>query len=119
MEISNFRNEALKVAHQYNQWLVENGRGDTYSTFCDEFGYQHERRRQVYSAVVALRSFATRESLAGSGETLESSVRPLMAWLSRNHHPHMRVIVDATSAEMLEGVESYNTDDFIGDKSNG
>jgi hypothetical protein len=30
----------IRTAHKYALWLEENGAGDTYSTFCDEFGYE-------------------------------------------------------------------------------
>ena len=30
----------IRTAHGYAVWLEENGAGDTYSTFCDEFGYE-------------------------------------------------------------------------------
>ena len=43
----------------------------------------------------------------------EESARPLMRWLSKNCHPHMRVIVDSAQAEMLEGYVNFITDDYI------
>lgn len=33
------RLEILRVALDYERWLQENGAGSTYSTFCDDFGY--------------------------------------------------------------------------------
>lgn len=30
----------IRTAHGYAIWLENNGAGDTYSTFCDEFGYE-------------------------------------------------------------------------------
>lgn len=30
----------LTVALNFATWMVENGAGPTYSTFCDDFGYQ-------------------------------------------------------------------------------
>lgn len=30
----------LVLATRYLQWLSDNGMGDTYSTFCDDFGYE-------------------------------------------------------------------------------
>lgn len=30
----------LRLATSYLQWLSENGMGDTYTTFCDDFGYE-------------------------------------------------------------------------------
>jgi len=47
----------MGVAARYQQWLIENGAGSTYSTFCDDFGYQgqpNEDRPRLYDAVMAL-----------------------------------------------------------------
>lgn len=41
------------------------------------------------------------------------AARPLMEYLSKNHHPHTKVIVDSGHAEVVEGIETYNTNDFI------
>lgn len=30
----------LMTAYHYNKWLLDNGAGSTYSTFCDDFKYQ-------------------------------------------------------------------------------
>lgn len=32
----------LRVAYEYEQWLKENGRDTSFSTFVDEFGFQNE-----------------------------------------------------------------------------
>jgi hypothetical protein len=32
--------------------------------------------------------------------------RPLIKYLAENHHPHIKVIVHSTGAEMLEGVKT-------------
>ena len=39
MNIVALRQEILKVALAYCVWLDENRAGSTYSTFCEEFGY--------------------------------------------------------------------------------
>jgi len=57
-----FRDEVLKVAYKYNNWLKKNGRESTYSTFCDEFGYDHPDRPKIYAAVQAVRRLALSES---------------------------------------------------------
>lgn len=36
-------------------------------------------------------------------ESFENASRPLIKWLSENAHPHMKVIVTSTRAELLEG----------------
>ena len=37
----------------------------------------------------------------------EEAARPLMSWLSKNCHPHMKVIVNYSRAEMLEGYMNF------------
>ena len=37
-------------------------------------------------------------------EEFEMASRPLMLWLSKNCHPHIKVIVDSTYIELLEGI---------------
>lgn len=50
--------EILRVAHEFNVWLVENGAGATFSTFCDDYGYQGENRSEVYTFAVNARTAA-------------------------------------------------------------
>lgn len=47
--------------------------------------------------------------------TFEEAVKPLMKYLSENHHPHTVVIVDVNSAEIFEGVKVFNSDEFVKD----
>jgi hypothetical protein len=42
-----------------------------------------------------------------------NACKPLMKYLSENHHPHMRVIIDCHTAEMLEAVKYFESDEFI------
>jgi hypothetical protein len=47
----------LTVAFQYALWMHESGIGDTYSTFCDDFGHQSqegEDRPALYAKVQAV-----------------------------------------------------------------
>lgn len=34
---------------------------------------------------------------------LEKLVKPLQEWIFKNYHPHAKVIVDSTMAELVEG----------------
>lgn len=47
----------LRVSSEFDNWLRENGAGATYSTFCDDFGYEAvkgEDRPCVYKFVMEL-----------------------------------------------------------------
>jgi hypothetical protein len=48
-------------------------------------------------------------------KTFEEIVKPVIEWLAKNKHPHMTIIIDGTHAELVEGVESVVTDEFIPD----
>jgi hypothetical protein len=48
-------------------------------------------------------------------KTFEEIVKPVMEWLAKNKHPHMIVIIEATRAELVEGVECVATDEFVPD----
>lgn len=53
-----YRSKILKVAHGYREWLDKYGRGSTFSTFVDEFGYQGGDATQVYNAASRLLDIA-------------------------------------------------------------
>ena len=38
----------LRVASQYNGWLLDNGRSSTFSTFVDEFGYDADGAAKMF-----------------------------------------------------------------------
>lgn len=51
----------LDVSARYLSWLIENGAGSTYSTFCNDFGYEPvdgEDRSVLYEKVLNVISFA-------------------------------------------------------------
>lgn len=45
----------------------------------------------------------------------EEAVKPIMKWLCENFHPHIIVIIDPTTAEILEGCASVVTHEFVKD----
>ncbi|MFA6132516.1 MAG: hypothetical protein WC869_00715 [Phycisphaerae bacterium] len=45
----------------------------------------------------------------------KKAAKPLIAYLNKYHHPHTKVIVDPTSAEILEGAGSVVTAEFVRD----
>ena len=51
----------LEVSERYLSWLIENGAGSTYSTFCNDFDYvpvDGEDRSALYEKVLNVISFA-------------------------------------------------------------
>jgi len=41
---------------------------------------------------------------------------PLIKWLRENHHPHMKIILTCTEAELVEGCISIVDDEYIDKK---
>ncbi len=56
------------------------------------------------------------DGMSDKVKELEKLVEPLQDWLAENYHPHVKVIVDMGSAEVVEGLlmsvkrEQYNYD---------
>jgi len=48
-------------------------------------------------------------------EEFKKVSRPLMSFLSDNCYPHVKVIIDYCKAELLEGVLSFITEDYVKD----
>ena len=45
-------------------------------------------------------------------EMLEAA-KPLMKWLAENYHPHAMAIVHAANVELLEGIATAGTIEFV------
>lgn len=45
----------------------------------------------------------------------EEAVRPLIEWMNNNTHPHTKIIIDHTSAEIVEGAKFLQTLDYVSD----
>lgn len=43
----------------------------------------------------------------------QEAAKPLIKWLCENGHPHMTIIVEPTGAELVEGVCSFPTEEFL------
>lgn len=43
----------------------------------------------------------------------EKITKPLIKYLAENYHPHIKIIVDYSSAEILESSSRVVTDEFI------
>jgi hypothetical protein len=46
-------------------------------------------------------------------DEFKKACKPLMKYLSENHHPHVKVIVDCNTAEMVEGMKFFESNEFI------
>jgi predicted transcriptional regulator len=42
-------------------------------------------------------------------------VTPIMKWMAENLHPHTKIIIEANSAELVEGDISYVNNEFLVD----
>ena len=51
----------------------------------------------------------------GNRKDFEEAAKPLIKWLNENYHPHVAVWVTPTSAELLEGMISFPTMDYVKD----
>ena len=45
----------------------------------------------------------------------EGMARPLMEWLNKVGHPHMKIIIDCTHAEIVEGLNAFTTMEYVPD----
>ena len=45
----------------------------------------------------------------------ERVTRPVIKYMAENHHPHTKLIVTATGAELVEGVMNFPTTDYLVD----
>lgn len=48
-------------------------------------------------------------------KTLEEAARPLIKWMNENCHPHCTVIVDSVGAELVEGIATVKTFEYLKD----
>lgn len=46
-------------------------------------------------------------------QDMQKVVEPVMEWLSKNCHPHVKIVIGSGSAEVVEGVATYKTDKYI------
>lgn len=48
-------------------------------------------------------------------ESFKNAVEPAIKWLNENVHPHHHILIDCSTAELLEGALNYKTEEFIRD----
>lgn len=56
------KNLVIAMVYRYNEWLRDNGAGSSYSTFCDEFGFNGENRQSMYNAIIKIMEIAFNEA---------------------------------------------------------
>ena len=45
----------LELAMKFEKWLQDNGRGPSFSTFVNEFGYEEKDASSIFKAVMVIR----------------------------------------------------------------
>lgn len=45
----------------------------------------------------------------------EKLAKPLIKYLNDHFHPHVKIIIDGTSAEIVEGQMAFTTEEYIKD----
>ena len=48
-------------------------------------------------------------------EQLKELTKPVMEWLNKNGHPHMKLIIENDGYELVEGVCANHTNEYIPD----
>lgn len=48
-------------------------------------------------------------------EKFEKAAEPMIKYLAENHHPHMQVLIDSTSAILLEQEKMYTNSSYVVD----
>ena len=43
----------------------------------------------------------------------EELVRPVMKWMAEKLHPHTKIIIEANSAELMEGDTAIQTNEYL------
>ena len=85
-----------------------------------EFGIPGERdmltKEQFYKIIEGTKGI---ESIYGEfkkePESFDETIKPVMKWLAENQHPHTKIILDSTNAELVEGIKSVVTNEYIVD----
>ena len=55
------------------------------------------------------------DSLNDNEEGFESYSRPLIQLLNKEHNPHCRIVITTNSAQIIEGIKAFSTNEFIKD----
>lgn len=72
--------------------------------------------KQIKAFKQSLRDFGKKKPLVNDNDmTFEDAVQPLMRYLAARHRPHTTVIVTSTDAELVEGIKSIRTTEYLKD----
>ncbi len=47
--------------------------------------------------------------------SFQQAAKPMLEWLNKNTDPHATVIINSTNAELMQGIISFVTFDFVKD----
>ena len=121
-----------KADGSWSAFLHTNGAGSFFTTFvgkegADKAAAELNQRRNTFKAL-PLNSAEAFQAIHGEKgidfskgvvpvdqDRFKLAAEPLMRYLSHTHHPHTKVIVDSTSAELLEGMCAHRTEKFLVD----
>jgi hypothetical protein len=48
-------------------------------------------------------------------EQMLEAAKPLIKWMNENCHPHCSAYVDQNTIELMEGIASHHTDEYLRD----
>lgn len=84
---------------------------------CNEYAANDGVAPKDVISVIPLNSDNTMLAMFLDSDThpvkFEDSSRHLMQYLGENHHPHTSVILNCLTAEIVEGIEVFNTDNYV------
>jgi len=121
-----------KADGSWSALLHTNGAGYHFTTFvgkegADKAAAELNQRRDTFE-VFPLNSAEAFQAIHGEKgidfskgvvpvdqDRFKLAAEPLMRYLAHTHHPHTKVIVDSTSAELLEGLCRHRTEKFLVD----
>ena len=55
----------------------------------------------------------TQQTFENQHKKFEEIIKPVIKYMAENHHPHTTLIIDATHAELLEGIMVISTEEYL------
>ena len=53
------------------------------------------------------------EKFENKYKKFEEIIKPVIKYMAENHHPHTTLIIDATHAELVEGIMVISTEEYL------